>query len=277
MRTRLVILSMAILVAMPFSGSASPRQDLEEFQNFYMKRFPDTPFEDFANGVYSIDAASRAQWQDIEEFAPYELNISDGEALFNAPFANGNNYASCFENDGIGIRQNYPFFDTDRGEVVTLELAINECRDANGEKRLSWGRGAIADISAYMAYTSRGKIIDVKIPDDPRALEAYQRGKMHFYQKRGQLNMSCADCHKFYVGNRARADLLGPALGHLTHFPVYRSGWGGLGTTHRRYIGCDKGIRAKPFVAQGKEYRALEYFQSYMSNGLAINGPGSRK
>ena len=277
MRKTLVILGMAILVAMPFSGSASPRQDLEEFQNFYMKRFPGTPFDDFANGVYSIDAASRAQWQDIEEFAPYELNISDGEALFNAPFANGNTYASCFENDGIGIRQNYPFFDSDRGEVVTLELAINECRDANGEKRLRWGRGAIADISAYMAYTSRGKIVDVKIPDDPRALAAYQRGKKHFYRKLGQLNMSCADCHKFYVGNKVRAELLGPALGHLTHFPVYRSAWGGLGTTHRRYIGCNRAIRAKPFAAQSEEYRALEYFQSYMSNGLAINGPGARK
>ena len=277
MKKILATLSLAALIATPFTASASPQQDLKDFQKYYMERFPNTPFDDFINGVYSIDAASREQWEEIEEFAPYELNISKGEALFNKPFANGKTYASCFDNDGIGVRQNYPYFDTERGEVITLELAINECRDANGEKRLGWKKGPIADISAYMAFTSRGKIIDIQIPDDPRALAAYERGKKHFYQKRGQLNMACADCHKFYAGSMVRADLLSPALGHLTHFPVYRSKWGGLGTTHRRYGGCNKQVRAKPYPAQSEEYRALEYFHTYMSNGLAINGPGARK
>ena len=140
MKKILATLSLAILIAVPFTGSASPDQDLKDFKKYYMDRFPNTPFDDFINGVYSIDAASRAQWEEIEEFPPYELNISKGEALFNKPFANGKTYASCFENGGMGIRQNYPYFDTDRGEVITLELAINECRDANGEKRLKWKR-----------------------------------------------------------------------------------------------------------------------------------------
>jgi sulfur-oxidizing protein SoxA len=277
MKNILASLSLTMLIVLPGVVLATPQQDLEAFRSFYQDRFPNTPFEDFANGVYSIDPVSRAEWQDIEEFPPYELNLSAGEELFNKPFANGKTYASCFENGGIGIRQNYPYFDTERGEVITLELAINECRTANGEKPLKWKRGPIADISAYMAYTSRGNVFDIKIPDDPRALAAYERGKKHFYQKRGQLNMACADCHKFYSGNMVRADLLSPALGHLTHFPVYRSKWGGLGTTHRRYGGCNAQVRAKPYPAQGEEYRALEYFHTYMSNGLAVNGPGARK
>ena len=277
MKKILTALSLATLFAVSYVASATPQQDLKEFQGFYQDRFHDTPFDDFVNGVYSIDSASREQWEEIEEFAPYELNITKGEVLFNAPFANGKTYASCFENGGIGIRQNYPYFDTDRGEVITLELAINECRKANAEKPLKWKKGHIADISAYMASTSTGNVFDIKIPNDPRALAAYERGKKHFYQKRGQLNMACADCHKFYSGNKIRADLLSPALGHLTHFPVYRSKWGGLGTTHRRYGGCNKQVRAKPFPAQSEEYRALEYFHTYMSNGLAVNGPGARK
>jgi sulfur-oxidizing protein SoxA len=277
MKKILTSVSIALLLALPFTTMATPQQDLEEFQDYYKERFPGTPFDDFINGVYSIDAASREQWEDIEDFPPYELNISSGEELFNKPFANGNTYASCFFNGGIGIRQNYPYFDTVRGEVVTLELAINKCREANGEKPLKWKKGPIADISAYMAYTSRGNVFDIKIPDDPRAVAAYERGKKHFYQKRGQLNMACADCHKFYAGNYIRADLLSPALGQLTHFPVYRSKWGGIGTTHRRYGGCNKQVRAKPFKAQSAEYRALEYFHTYMSNGLVVNGPGARK
>ncbi len=277
MKKTLATLGLALLIAAPLGGMASPQQDLEDFRAYYKERFPNTPFDDFINGVYSIDPASREQWVEIEEFPPYELNISKGQELFEKPFANGKTYASCFENGGMGIRQNYPYFDTDRGEVITLELAINECREANGEKPLKWKRGPIADISAYMAYTSRGNVFDIKIPDDPRAVAAYERGKKHFYQKRGQLNMACADCHKFYSGMKVRADLLSPALGHLTHFPVYRSKWGGIGTTHRRYGGCNAQVRAKPYKAQSAEYRALEYFHTYMSNGLEVNGPGARK
>ena len=256
---------------------ATPQEDLENFRSYFYKRFPNTPKDDFSNGVYSIDAASREQWEEIEEFPPYELNLEKGKTLFNTPFKNGKTYASCFQNDGIGVAHRYPFFDTKSGKVITLELAINDCRKANGEEPLKWSKGPIADISAYMNYTSRGETINIVVPNDARAMEAYERGKQHFYAKRGQMNMSCADCHVHNSGNKIRADILSPALGHATHFPVYRSKWGGLGTMHRRYGGCNKQVRAKPYKAQSDEYRALEYFHTFMSNGLEANGPGARK
>mgnify|MGYP003571975810 FL=1 len=256
---------------------ASPEQDLKEFRDYFTKRFPNTPVNDFINGVYSIDAASREQWEEIEEFPPYELNIEKGETLFNTPFANGKSYADCFDNGGIGIAHRYPFFDQESGQVITLEGSINACRAVNGEQPLGWSKGAIADISAYMHYTSRGQVINVVVPDDPAAMAAYERGKNHFYAKRGQLNMACADCHVYYSGNKIRADLLSPALGQTSGFPVYRSKWGGLGTLHRRYGGCNKQVRAKPHKSQSDEYKALQYFHTYMSNGLEINGPSARK
>lgn len=256
---------------------ASPQEDLKEFRAYFAERFPDVPFKEYANGVYAIDQASREQWEAIEEFPPYELNIDNGKTAFNTPFKNGKTYASCFRNDGDGIKQDYPYYDSATGKVVTLESAINDCRSNNGEEPLKWQKGEIADISAYMAYTSRGNKTNVVVPGDEGAMAAYTRGKNHFYAKRGQLNMSCADCHRSNAGNRIRADLLSPALGHTTHFPVYRSKWGGLGTLHRRYGGCNKQVRAKPFKPQSDEYQALEYFHTYMSNGLVMNGPGARK
>jgi len=270
-------LVLGLLGVFTLPAQAAPQEDLEKFQNYFYKKFPNTPKDDFINGVYSIDAASREQWESIEEFPPYELSIEKGEKLFGTPFKNGKTYASCFENGGIGIAHRYPFFDTSAGEVVTLELAINRCREANGEKPLKYNKGAMADISAYMKYTSRGNTINIVIPDDPRAQAAYERGKKNFYAKRGQMNMACADCHIHNAGNKIRADLLSPALGQVTHFPVYRSKWGGMGTLHRRYGGCNKQVRAKPYKAQSPEYRALEYFHTYMSNGLESNGPGARK
>ncbi|RRQ21157.1 sulfur oxidation c-type cytochrome SoxA [Thiohalobacter thiocyanaticus] len=266
-----------MVAALPQAANATPQEDLKEFRAYFDKRFPNVPFDDYVNGVYSIDQASREQWESIEDFPPYEIDISAGKEMFNTPFKNGKTYASCFENDGKGVRQNYPYFDTKTGEVVTLEGAINACRVKNGEEPLGWKKGKIAQISAYMAYTSRGNEINIEVPNDERAQEAYERGKAHFYAKRGQLNMACADCHVYNAGNKVRADLLSPALGHVTHFPVYRSKWGELGTLHRRYGGCNKQVRAKPFPAQSDEYKALEYFHTYMSNGLEVNGPGARK
>ena len=269
--------TLGLISAASVAVQASPQQDLKEFRAYFAERFPDVPFKEYVNGVYSIDQASREQWEAIEEFPPYELNIDNGKAAFNTPFKNGKTYASCFRNDGAGIKQDYPYYDNTTGKVVTLEAAINECRSNNGEEPLKWQKGEIADISAYMAYTSRGNKTNVVVPGDEGAMAAYTRGKNHFYAKRGQLNMSCADCHQWNAGNRIRADLLSPALGHTTHFPVYRSKWGGLGTMHRRYGGCNKQVRAKPFKPQSDEYQALEYFHTYMSNGLVMNGPGARK
>jgi sulfur-oxidizing protein SoxA len=273
--TAMLVLGLLGGVTLPVQ--ASPEQDLKEFRAYFVKRFPDTPFNDFINGVYSIDAASREQWEEIEEFPPYELNIEKGKTLYETPFANGKSYADCFDNGGMGIAHRYPFFDRESGQVITLEGSINACRAVNGEKPLKWSKGPIADISAYMTYTARGEIISVIVPDDPAAMAAYQRGKNHFYAKRGQLNMACADCHVYYSGNKIRADLLSPALGQTSGFPVYRSKWGGMGTLHRRYGGCNKQVRAKPHKSQSAEYKALQYFHTYMSNGLVVNGPSARK
>ena len=256
---------------------AAPEEDLKAFRSFFQKRFPDVAMADYVNGVYAVDKGSREQWEAIEDFPPYELALEQGEELFKKPFKNSKSYADCFENGGVGIRQNYPYFDSKSGMVKTLELEINECRKANDEKPYKWKKGKLAAVSAYMAFTSRGNIFDIKIPDDPRALAAYEDGKRFYYSKRGQLNFSCANCHVGGAAMNVRADKLSPGIGHVTHFPVYRSKWGAMGTLHRRYGGCNKQVRAKAFKAQGEEYRNLEYFHTYMSNGLAVNGPGARK
>jgi len=267
----------AVLGVIPLITQASPEDDLKAFRAYFLERFPNVPLEEFANGVYAIDSASREQWEAIEEFPPYEIAIEEGEEIFNTPFKNGKTFASCFRNGGIGIQGDYPYFDKDTGRVQTLAAAVNDCLVKNGEKPLGYGKGKMASVLAYMAYTSRGQVIDTKIPHDGRAMEAYEKGKQFYYARRGQLNMSCAHCHVDNAGNKIRADILSPALGHVSHFPVYRSKWGGLGTIHRRFSGCNKQVRAKDFPLQSDEYRNLEYFMTYMSNGIQWNGPGARK
>ena len=276
MKKLLLITAVISSLGAPLISQASPEDDLKTFRGFYLERFPNVPLEEFANGVYAIDQNSRDQWEALEEFPPYEIAIEEGEDLFNTPFKNGKNYASCFRNSGIGIKGDYPYFDTNKNKVVTLEQAINNCRTKNGENPLKYKKGKIASISAYMAYTTRGQIINIKIPKNQRARDAYEQGKHFFYARRGQLNMSCAHCHVDNAGNFIRANVLSPALGHPSSWPTYRSKWGAMGTLQRRFTGCNKQVRAKPFKAQSPEYSNLEYFLTYMSNGIPWNGPGVR-
>ncbi len=281
MRKKILAVSAALTACllMPLAnGAPNPEQDLKDFRAYYYNKFPDTPKEDFINGVYSIDPDSRVQWENMEEFPVYEDDIAKGEELFNTPFANGKTYAECLKDGGVGTRQMYPYFDSDTGNIVTLEESINKCRVDNGEKPLKWKKGPIAQISAYIAYTSRGNKFNIEVPNDERALAQYERGRQHYFMKRGQLNLACADCHYYNSGMMARSELLSPTLGHVTGFPVFRhQKWGELGTLHRRLGGCNNNIRAKAFDAQSDEYKALEYFLSYLSNGLEVNGPSSRK
>lgn len=269
-------LALAGCLTMATSTFADPVSDNKTIRSYFADKFPDIALEDLVDGAYALDKDSKEQWLQIEEFPPYEEAIDKGEKLFTIPFANGKDYASCFDNGGIGIKQNYPYFDTEKNQVVTLELAVNNCRLQNGEQPLSYGKGAIAYITSYMASTSRGHPINVTIPNDA-AKAAYEEGKQFFYSRRGQLNMACATCHMASAGKRLRADILSPALGQVSHFPAYRFKWEDVGTIQRRYEGCNTQIRAKPFKLQSAEYRNLEYFHTYMSNGLPINGPGTRK
>jgi sulfur-oxidizing protein SoxA len=276
--TAIVIAALVAAGARPAAAADSidPGADFKAFRDYYTKRFPNVPLNDFVNGPYSMDAELRKQWEAIDDFPPYEFAIDRGKEMFATPFKNGKTYGDCFPDKGIGIRQNYPYFDLKTGEVITLELALNRCREANGEESYSYVKDEMASLTAYMAFTSRGKPFDIKIPNDPRALAAYQKGEEYFYGRRGQLNFSCASCHVQNPGNHIRTEVLAPALGIVAAMPIYRSEWNGMGTMSRRLVTCNSQVRGVPLEPQDELYRDVEYYLSYMSNGLPVSGPGAR-
>jgi sulfur-oxidizing protein SoxA len=257
------------------SAQATPSEDKGALRDYFKKNLPGKNLDDFINGVYALDDDARSQWMEIEEFPPYEIALDKGSELWDKKFKNGKSFESCF-GDITKARAKYPYHDEAKDTIVTLEGDINKCLTDNGEKPFKWKKGNMAAVSAHIAYAGRGQKTHVQ-PKTKKALAWYNKGKTFFYAKRGQLNLSCADCHVYNANRRARGDLLSPMLGHPTHFPVFRSKWGSMGTLHRRYGGCNKNVRAKPFKAQSDEYKALEYFQAAMSDGMELNGPGARK
>jgi sulfur-oxidizing protein SoxA len=274
-KTLLIALSLGVTVAATstLATAMDPEADRQQLVDYLQAKHPKIAFDDYINGAYNFSADKLSQWEAAEEFPPYLDAIDAGEAYYNKDKAT---FDKCFGTDVSKIRVKYPYFDEKTQEVVTLEGSINKCRTDAGLKAYKWKKGALAQVSAYLAYNARGQKINVKIDTDG-ARAAYEAGRNEYIKPTGQLNLSCAKCHTYNAGHKARANLLSPILGHTTHFPVFRAKWQELGTLHRRYGGCHKNMRAKPFKAQGEEYRNLEFFEAYISNGLEINGPGYRE
>src|SRR5579864_6846389 len=99
---RAVLFALALLglAAQPVfaADSVNPQADFKAFRNYFTKRFPKVPLNDFVNGPYSMDADLRKQWVEIEAFPPYQFALDKGKEMFETPFANGKTYGDCFPN-----------------------------------------------------------------------------------------------------------------------------------------------------------------------------------
>jgi len=258
------------------AAQATPEQDRQQILDQFKKRFPQVKFEDYVFGALAFDADAMAQYNSIMDFPPFESEVENGKKMWNTPFKNGQTYAGCLPNGGKNIAGNYPYFDDKAGKVVTLEMAINACREKNSEKPFDHGdMKTMGVLTSYMRTLSDGMLMNVKV-EGPAATAAYDAGKHQFYSRRGQLNFSCATCHQQNAANHIRSEVLSPILGQATHWPVFRGG-DNLVTLQVRYAGCNKMVRASPFKPGSVEYNDLEYFHSYVSNGLPMKASVFRK
>src|SRR5207245_4930550 len=101
--------------------------DAKAFQKFFTNKFPKLKPEDFVNGPYSMNEDLHRQWEEKEQFPPYEFALEAGKEMFATPFRNGKTYADCFPNKGIGTRQNNPSSDEKKAKVKTLKPASTTC------------------------------------------------------------------------------------------------------------------------------------------------------
>lgn len=258
------------------SAHASPEKDRQELIKYYTDKYPDVKVEDYVYGALAFDADSKAQYDAIMEFPPYDSEIDKGRKMWETPFKNGKTYAGCLPNGGQHIAGNYPLFDEAKGKVVTLHDAINDCRTANGEEAFKLDdMKTMGVLTAYMRTLSDGMIMNIKA-ESPKAMAAYEDGKKTFFSRKGQLNFACSSCHVQNAGLRLRSELISPAVGHAVHWPVFRGG-DNLVTLQNRYTGCFKQVRAVPPAVGSETMNNLEYFHSALSNGLPLKASVFRK
>lgn len=255
---------------------ASPEADRQEMIKYFTTKYPNIKVEDYTYGALAFDADSKAQYDAIMEFPPYEAVLEKGKKMWETPLKSGKTYSDCLPNGGKNIAGNYPYFDDKAGKVVTLDDAINACRVANGETAYKLGDVAtMGTLTAYMRTLSDGMLSNVKV-EGPKAMAAYEDGKKTFFSRVGQLNFSCATCHVQNAGVKLRSELISPAIGHTVHWPVFRGG-DSLTELQTRYVGCFKSVRHVSAPAGSEKLNNLEYYHSYMSNGLPLKASVFRK
>ncbi|MBC8006972.1 MAG: sulfur oxidation c-type cytochrome SoxA [Prolixibacteraceae bacterium] len=255
---------------------AAPEEDRAQFISLYRGIFPTIPLESYVNGALMLSSDAMSQFDSIMEFPPFQGDIDRGRNLWEAPFRSGKTFASCFAGGGRNVAGNYPFYDPDRDKVVTFEMEINRCLRDNGEAEYKFNdKATMGTITAYARTLSDGMRVNVRVAG-AGGLAKYEQGKKLYFTRIGQYNFACASCHMANAGKILRTEILSPSIGQTTHWPVFRGG-DNLNTLHMRYRRCMEQMRAAPFPAGSEELNNLEYFHSYLSNGLPMRASVYRK
>ncbi len=224
--------------------------------------------------TYMTDETRAVQDDDFEN--PGMLWVENGEALWSKAGANGKSCASCHadpDKDMKGVSVSYPRYDKKLGKIITLEQMVNrELVEKMGDKAEKFDSKKMLSLMTFIGTKSRDMPVNVKI--DGEANPFFEKGKAFYFQRRGQLDMSCANCHEDNPGHMIRANTL--SEGQINGFPTYRLKWQKPGSVHRRFRGCNKQVRAKPYKAGSDEYSNLELYVKWRGRGLPGETPAVR-
>ena len=207
---------------------------------------------------------------------PGMIFVEQAEEVWNtAEGSEGKSCSSCHEGSEsmAGVRTVYPKWNEEAGEIRTLEMQINDCRENQmGAEKWKYTGGDMVNMTALIASVSRGMPINIAI--DGPAQATWEQGKELYYTRTGQLELSCANCHEDNYGNMIRADHL--SQGQINGFPVYRLKNTKLNSAHARFKGCVRDTRAETYSPGSPEFVALELYVGSRGNGLSVEGPSIR-
>jgi L-cysteine S-thiosulfotransferase len=215
--------------------------------------------------------------QDDDFMNPAMLWVDQGEELWSKVDGEAGKSCAACHNDAaksmrtVGAR--YPVFEKSIGKLMNVEQRINQCRVQRMKaKPYKWESTELLSLTSYVKLQSRGEPVSVKI--DGEAKPFFEKGKAFYFQRRGLLDMACANCHVENPGNMIRANLL--SQGQSNGFPTYRLKWQKPGSLHRRFRGCNKQVRAQPYAYGADEYVNLELYVAWRGQGLPVETPSVR-
>ncbi|AHD00551.1 sulfur oxidation c-type cytochrome SoxA [Leisingera methylohalidivorans] len=277
------ITAIAAVLALPMAAAAGPDDDtlvINEDIEMVTKTAAPAHVADVLDEVMSgwhfrKDETQALQMDDFEN--PAMIFVDQAIDTWNtAEGSEGKSCASCHddvEESMAGVRAVYPKWNETAGEVRTLNMQINDCRENQmGAEKWKYSGGKMAAMEALISVQSRGMPVNVAI--DGPAQSTWEKGKEMYYTRTGQLELSCANCHEDNYGNMIRADHL--SQGQINGFPVYRLKNTKLNTAHARFKGCIRDTRAETYKPGSAEFVALELYVASRGNGLSVEAPSVR-
>lgn len=214
--------------------------------------------DDFNNPGFLWVDKGKAQWEKVEGTA-------------------GVSCASCHNSAAVtmkGVAARYPQYDPKLRKIVDIEQRINlERTERMGAPAYAWESEELLAMTAFVKLQSRGMPVNVTTSGPSHAF--WQRGKTFYETRRGQLDMSCVQCHAQNVDRKLRTETL--SQGQTNGFPTYRLSWQTLGSVHRRFRECNQQIRAEPLAFGADDYVALELYLAARGKGLPVESPSVRK
>jgi sulfur-oxidizing protein SoxA len=208
---------------------------------------------------------------------PGMLWVARGERLWSQAPAGGPACASCHgdaRRSMHGVAARYPKHDAALGRVVDLEGRINACVTANQKSpALAHESETLLSLSAFVALQSAGVPLAPVIDNAARA--TLERGRRLYFERQGQFNLACNQCHDRNWGATLLAEKI--SQGHPADWPAYRVEWQSLGSLQRRLRACYFGVRAELPAFGSDDLVALELYLAARARGLAGAPPGVRK
>ncbi len=235
------------------------------------QQLPGLASADYALGSAAFDDALRVEAEGHKAVAA-DI-VARGAARWKRKFKDGRSLASCFPNGGRRVARSYPIYDPRVKLVITLEMAVNQCLKAHREPLIDGvDSQAMGEVTAYLRTLSVGQKIVVRVP--AAAEPMFEQGRSLYFSRLGQRNYACASCHVQGAGKRYADVPLSPAIGQATHWPMVRAGQ--PFTLQAQIRECLERMGAAPFAAGSEELNHLEYFLTYLSNGLPLKPNGWR-
>jgi sulfur-oxidizing protein SoxA len=172
------------------------------------------------------------------------------------------------------VATRYPTYSPAMGRVINLEQQINRCRSVRLKvSAFTYESEDLLALTAFISHQAKGLPMQVRV--DGPAAASFVRGKAFFYQRRGQFNLSCANCHEQHAGSRLQGEII--SQGQINGFPIYRELWQTMGSTHRMFDWCNEAVRAEPYRPGSQIYVDLELFERWRGRGLLIETPAVRR
>ena len=145
-------------------------------------------FEDMARETQAMQSDDSAN--------PGMLWVLEGEALWEAGCARCHGGPAAMR----GVATRYPAWDQATAAPIDLAGRIAAHQPMARESQ------PLLALTAFVAHQSRG--MPLAPPDDPRLAPALARGAALYAQRRGQLDLSCAQCHDDHAGRRLAGSVI---------------------------------------------------------------------